>query len=286
MVNNPLVTVIMPAYNEEKLIATAINSIQNQIYSNLEILVIDNGSTDRTVEIVNDIAKTDDRVRLLRCSIKGPAAARNAGIKEARGEYIVNMDADDYSTKDRIQKLLEVCRKNKKSVVGSNLDIVDAQGSIVQQIAYPENNFDIRKAFKRIYNRGSIMPGTVMAQREIFLRFPYNETFKYLEDWDFILRIADDSAVKFSNVQESLYKYHLNPQSVSFDWRLRNRYNIMIWYNQIQRTRGKNEALTLKAFETRIRRNPFFMGIYGLLIMLKYIQRKMWIIKTKRLLKI
>ncbi|QKT04324.1 glycosyltransferase family 2 protein [Ectothiorhodospiraceae bacterium 2226] len=90
-----LVSVVMPAYNAERFIRQAIDSVIGQDYQNLELLVVDDGSTDGTARVVADYVRRDPRVRLLRQANAGVAAARNAGIAHARGEYIAPLDADD-----------------------------------------------------------------------------------------------------------------------------------------------------------------------------------------------
>src|SRR6476659_5468798 len=99
----PLVSVVFPFYNEEKYIAAAIESIVNQSYKNLEIVMINDGSTDRTPEIVNSYAKKDSRIKLINIPVnRGLINSLNTGIAAATGEYIARMDADDISALNRI----------------------------------------------------------------------------------------------------------------------------------------------------------------------------------------
>lgn len=95
MQSTPLVSVIIPAYNAEAYLGEALHSVLDQTYDHLEVLVIDDGSQDRTAEIVREVAAADERVRLLQQENGGVAAARNYGIEYARGVYIAPLDADD-----------------------------------------------------------------------------------------------------------------------------------------------------------------------------------------------
>lgn len=150
-VGNKLISVIIPAYNNAKTISIAIESILNQTYRNIEIIVIDDFSTDNTFEIVLNISKKDSRVRIYKSDFTDPNridpilnrninagySARNAGFKYTRGEYITFQDADDASLLNRIElqyKLLEQhnashictgCQEFNKDLVGSILDIKD-----------------------------------------------------------------------------------------------------------------------------------------------------------------
>ena len=90
-----LISIIVPCFNSEKTIATCLMSIEKQSYSNIEIIVIDDGSTDATVSIVEKLAKNDNRIKVYSKSNEGVSIARNYGIEKATGEYIGFVDADD-----------------------------------------------------------------------------------------------------------------------------------------------------------------------------------------------
>lgn len=90
-----LVSVIIPMYNSELFIKQCLQSVTRQTYQNLEILVIDDGSTDAGVQICNELCQSDDRIKIFRQENRGISAARNRGLKEARGEYIFFLDSDD-----------------------------------------------------------------------------------------------------------------------------------------------------------------------------------------------
>ncbi len=102
----PLVSVIIPAYNAENFIAKTLASVVAQTYRRLEILVVDDGSSDRTQSIVQTMAQQDPRIKLFKQANAGVAAARNAGIDKAKGEYIAPIDADDLWHPETLEKLL------------------------------------------------------------------------------------------------------------------------------------------------------------------------------------
>ncbi len=280
----PLVSVIMAARNEELYILDAIKSIQSQTHQNFELIVIDDGSTDGTIGIVERIKQADQRVILLRGNREGPAAARSMGINASRGEYIMIMDADDVSEKQRIEKLLSLIENNSKVMIGSNVALMKTTGEIVGKITYPETNNSIRAGFNRRWNRSVMMPGTILASRELHLSYPYNRNLQFLEDWDFVLRVSEDPAVTFSNHPEQLYHYRLKPNSVSMNWRSRNRYNIMIWYNERRRKANAIEVPDLASFEAEI--NSRFWGrvVYNMLLAAKFVQHNIWRFRMKKLL--
>ena len=93
---NSKISVIIPAYNAEKTIERCLNSVTEQSYTNLEIIVVDDGSKDRTLSILNAAAKNDRRIKVISKKNGGAASARNQGLKIVSGEFITFLDADDY----------------------------------------------------------------------------------------------------------------------------------------------------------------------------------------------
>ena len=112
----PLISVIIPAYNAEKFLAKTLLSVLSQTYQNIEILAVNDGSTDTTAEIVKSFAQKDNRVILLQQSNAGVAAARNLAIEKSRGEYIAPIDADDIWYPQNLEKQVECLIKSEPSV--------------------------------------------------------------------------------------------------------------------------------------------------------------------------
>lgn len=109
MSENPFISIIVPLYNKEFCIRDTIESILSQSYTNYELIIINDGSTDCSLHIVSDIS--DNRIRIINKSNEGVSATRNRGIKEAKGDYILFLDADDYLYPDGMQTLIDL--KNK-----------------------------------------------------------------------------------------------------------------------------------------------------------------------------
>ncbi len=128
---NWLVSVIVPAYNAEAFIYSTLNSILLQSYKNIEVIVVDDGSQDKTVEIVKSVAAKDNRVMLLRQSNQGVATARNLAIENSKGEYIAPCDADDIWYPQKIEKQMR-CIATSSSLVGlvyTWIELIDEKGS-------------------------------------------------------------------------------------------------------------------------------------------------------------
>lgn len=115
-----LVTIIVTVYNGENTIISTINSILKQTYTNIEIIIIDDYSTDETWKIINNIAKGDSRVKIYKNIVKGRARALNLAIERSSGRYIANIDADDLSHPERIARQVDFLKKNKQFGFVSN----------------------------------------------------------------------------------------------------------------------------------------------------------------------
>ena len=119
--NEPIISVIVPVYNVEKYLPQCLDSIKNQTYTNLEIILVDDGSTDSSGIICEDYAKSDSRIKLYHKENGGLSDARNYGIERASGQYFTFIDSDDYITKDYVSYLLELAQKNEvKIAIGSH----------------------------------------------------------------------------------------------------------------------------------------------------------------------
>lgn len=282
--NTVAVSVIMAAKNEEKYITKAIQSIIDQTFRNFELLVVDDGSTDGTKSIVSDFAIRDSRVKLLVGDGIGPAAARQKAVSLSQGEYILIMDADDVVPSFRISELLKLAGGHDRVMIGSNVRMMKIDETIVGEISYPSSNNEIRAGFARLWNRSVMMPGTILATASLYREYPYNRNFRYLEDWDFVLRVSEDKSVHFANSKEFLYYYRLKPNSVSMNWRLRNQYNALLLENQLRRKWGGEEFDSLEALRKECIRQPFLLMRFVLINIAKFFQHNLWRIKMKRLL--
>lgn len=129
----PEVSVIIPVYNNEKYVEKCIRSVMEQTFRDLEIIVINDGSTDGSGEILERLAAEDGRVRLISQENGGVAAARNSGIDDAEGKYLTFVDGDDYIHRDYIKKFYDFAEKNKAEMVICGLTYVDEEGKVLNR---------------------------------------------------------------------------------------------------------------------------------------------------------
>ena len=119
----PLISVIVPVYNVEEYLPICLDSLQKQTYENLEIILVDDGSTDSSSEIVDECARIDKRVKVFHTKNGGLSAARNFGLKKATGEYVMFVDSDDFLKKDAAQYLYELIEKSGAKIsVASHIE--------------------------------------------------------------------------------------------------------------------------------------------------------------------
>lgn len=186
MNNNLLVSVIIPVYNGEKYLAEAIENVKNQHYQPLEIIVIDDGSTDNTAEIA---AEFKDSIRYIYQKNSGPSAARNCGIKMANGDVIAFLDVDDIWSDDKLKLQVGYLANNP------SLEIV--QG-LIQQMRLSELTANNQPIFEPVYKPYNyINLGSAIYRKSVFDKIGFfDETLNYAEDVDLFIRAWENGISK------------------------------------------------------------------------------------------
>jgi len=128
--DQPLISVIVPVYKVEPYLARCVESIQNQTYQNLEIILVDDGSPDRCGEICDEMAKEDARIRVVHKENGGLSSARNAGLDVMTGEYVGFVDSDDYIANDMIEKLLGLIHEHDAQIACCGMEQVSENGHV------------------------------------------------------------------------------------------------------------------------------------------------------------
>ena len=131
---NEVVSVIIPVFNLESYIERCLRSVTGQSYQALEILVIDDGSTDRSAQIVERLAGQDDRIRLIRQENAGVGAARNRGIEAATGRYLTFVDGDDYLSRNYIRRYVARMKQTGASLLIGGIDFVTEEGKVISRL--------------------------------------------------------------------------------------------------------------------------------------------------------
>src|SRR5690625_3677419 len=140
----PLVTIIIPVYNVEKYIAECLNSVIRQTYSNIEVIIINDGSNDNSYEIIESYSKKYNNLKIIDQENKGQSVARNVGLTKAKGKYIYFLDSDDYIKDITIENLVSKMEEN-------NLDLIRFSAEVIydKNIKYKPSNYNLEKYFKK-----------------------------------------------------------------------------------------------------------------------------------------
>ena len=145
MVESPIVSVVMTVYNTEPYLAEAIESILSQTFREFELIVIDDGSTDASGEIIDHYSIQDQRLRVVHQDNQGIYAATNCGFELARGKYLARMDADDIALPDRLQKQVLIMDSDASLILlGTAYELIDEDGRLIRLDKLPESDSEIR----------------------------------------------------------------------------------------------------------------------------------------------
>jgi glycosyltransferase involved in cell wall biosynthesis len=189
-IKNPLVSVVIPTYQQAEFLPACLQSVLDQTYPHLEIVVVNDGSTDATYSILEEFAKKDSRLRILNQNNLGFAQATNRAIEQAKGEYLAHTDSDDLLHPEKIERQLEFLQTNDRvDIVHTALDVIDKRGNslmILRGEDVDPKTFLAKMLFRSIVSG----PATLMGKREDLLTAPYRDKFKISEDYDRVLRLA------------------------------------------------------------------------------------------------
>ena len=196
----PLVSVIVPVYNGERFIAEAIQSALLQTYRNIEVLVIDDGSTDKTAAVLQAQAALDSRVRIIRQANGGVARARNRGLAEARGEFVAPLDADDLWDPSKIERQVDRMLQagDATGLVYSWWIWVDDEGTAIDRSPEWRIEGDAADILLQVNFTGNASV-PLFRRRCLDEVGGYDETFARqgsggCEDWDVALKVRNDIA--------------------------------------------------------------------------------------------
>ena len=204
----PLVSVVMPAYNAEKYIADAIRSVLRQTLTDLELIVIDDGSVDKTAQIVREMAGIDERIRF--CPNEknmGTARSRNRGMDLSRGEYVAFLDSDDNWHPRKLEKQMQMMENTRAELVYCSYAIVDGDGAKrCRDFLVPET-IDLDGLLKE----NVIGCSTVLLNRSTAESCRFRDDF-YHEDYVLWLQMLQ-SGCRMAGVREVLVDYRYHPDS-------------------------------------------------------------------------
>lgn len=211
--SDPLISVVLPVYNAEAYVAAALESILRQEYSHLEVIALDDGSTDQSLAILQRHQKADDRVRIVSRENRGLIATLNEGIALANGDLIARMDADDISYPSRFSRQVALfAQRPELAICGTGIDQLVGNRVVLGKPdpVYQSGEWHILSMFFTIF-----MHSTVMYNRKVIPdgMLVYDAGYVHAEDFDLFRRIARELPAAI--IDESLVAYRIHDDSVT-----------------------------------------------------------------------
>ena len=220
MIKMPLVSVIMPSYNHAPFISQAIKSVLEQAVDSIELIIIDDASSDSSRSVIEEFTANDSRVSaIFHARNKGIAATMNEGVGMAKGKYVASLASDDVWVKGKLTKQLNILEKNEDLIVWSEGNIIDEDGR------YTNETFTNIHGAARKKKSGDIfielLPGnyifgcSLIATRKILSKLLFSEELKYLNDWLYYVELAKE--YEFYFIDEPLANYRMHQGNTSND---------------------------------------------------------------------
>ena len=211
--NLPEISVLMPVYNGGDFVSEAIASILDQTFDNIELIAVDDASTDGSLKILEDYSKKDGRIKVIKNKENmGLTRSLIRAVGMADGKYIARQDSDDISLPQRLEKQLGFLKHNPSyGAIGTSAHIIDKNGDIIKNANVP-NTWFMTKQILRFGN--CFVHGSMMIRKDVYLRAGgYREAFSVGQDFDLWLRIS--RLAKLKNLRERLYQWRETGDNIS-----------------------------------------------------------------------
>lgn len=225
-----LISIIIPVYNVEKYVRKCVESVIDQSYKNIEIIIIDDGTKDNSGKICDEYAEKDTRITVIHKINEGVSKARNVGIEKANGKYITFVDADDFIDKDYIKKLYDQCIASNADLSICGTKDIDSNENILKVSKKYRNIINSEEAMKELLNEKyyTCVVWAKMYKKELFKDIQFNEKTKIAEDLEVLYRIIGKSKTINVDTFENLYYYRIRENSATTE-----KYN-KDWKNEIK----------------------------------------------------
>ena len=204
----PKVSVVIPNYNYLNYLKAAITSVLSQDYPNVELIVVDDGSTDGSIEYLRSL---ENKIILLVQPNSGQSCARNFGLLQSTGEFICFLDADDYWDKTKISKQVDLLIKESVDLVYSGVNLVTEDGARITETLKPSYAGEIARVYQKYPARGIVLLGSsnaIFRKSLIHKSGIFDVNISVSSDWDFFRRYCDFGKVAFLSEPLTYYRQH------------------------------------------------------------------------------
>lgn len=253
------ISIIVPVYNAEKFLEKCIKSILQQSYENIELILINDGSTDSSGKICDDYSKRDFRIKVRHKENGGQSSARNMGLDLATGSYIGFVDSDDWIKMDMYERLLNGTLETKSDIVACNIALMTKKGEFKNYTNVDSNiEFDKVSAMKEIFKNEilTFSPCNKLYKKYLFDNLRYDEKI-ILEDKDISYQLID-KCNKVFYLNEPMYYYRYNPAST-----LRGDFTIKrIDEYLVQKRMYEYYSVNYPSFSNMVYLNVFDVGLF------------------------
>lgn len=208
-----LISVIIPVYNAEKYIERCVKSIQNQTYTYFELILVNDGSTDNSLNLCEILASNDERIVVVNRDNGGASAARNTGLAHIRGNYVIFADSDDYVSPSYLENLYFAAKQGNYDIVQCNLESTSDTNKKLQTVAFDSSDVkEITKVQALNERKYKVCVWGKIYRSHIFCDFHFREGIIYEDDASYYIFV--DRAKKLSILDETLYFYYMSENSV------------------------------------------------------------------------
>jgi glycosyltransferase involved in cell wall biosynthesis len=244
----PSVSVVIPTFNREHYIGRALESVLNQTYTDYEIIIVDDGSTDKTGEIIRRYQETADNIRYIRTTEnKGASAARNTGIQEACGTYIAFQDSDDVWMPEKLEKQVKILSETGPAVGLVYTGFWLVKGDTQQYIPHP--SYKKREGYiaNEILKGSFIGTPTILIKKECFEHMGlFDESLPQLQDWELMIRVSERYQFRF--IDEPLLLAHHQGNNISVDQASNIRAREMIFAKHFKKYEGGGRRILAREY--------------------------------------
>jgi glycosyltransferase involved in cell wall biosynthesis len=208
----PTVSVVMSVYNGQRFLSEAVQSILGQSFSDFEFVIVDDGSTDKSSEILAQYMRRDDRIHVHRQTNKGRALSLNIGMELSKGRYVARMDADDVALPNRLAEQVDFMELHPEvGLLSGSYERISSDGRLMDMVRLPLRDDEIRSMM--LQSNAMCHPAVMMRKEVAIACGGYRKVFLDADDYDLWLRMSE--RIQLANLEQSILRYRVHSKQAS-----------------------------------------------------------------------